>query len=258
MTGAVACAMNHCRDIGLEQRPTSHSLHDDVYIYLVIRAAMTDRKMGAYGTNTSDTSFRKTWDRSEYAAKAVEREAREKEEGKARYEAKLAGKTYHRRASTPPDARATEARKQRLDVASLVGKQTLVAAGSALGKKGKGAGFYCPDCDLTYKDNMQLVEHLNSRQHLINVGETGQVARATVEEVRERLAWLKRKAREEKELAEVSLEKRLDISKEREEHEREERRRKRAEKRRKTEGGLGVVKKEVEDDGVISARSMVV
>lgn len=221
---------------------------------------MAERASGAYGSNTGgDTSFRKTWNREEYAAKAAERESKQKEESKARYEAKLAGKTYHRRASTPPDARETVARRQRLDVASQVGKQTLVAAGAAVGKRGKGAGFYCEACDLTYKDNLQYVEHLNSRQHLVAVGETGEVKRATIEEVRDRLAWLKRRREEEKELGTVKLEERLEISKEREEREREEKRQKRNEKRRKMKGGddAGFVKTEVEDDGVISAKTMV-
>lgn len=223
---------------------------------------MAERKAGAYGgTPGGDTSFRKTWNREEYAAKAAEREAASKEESKARYEAKLAGKTYHRRASTPPDAKDTEARRQRLDVAGQVGKQTLVPAGAALGKRGKGAGFYCKDCDLTYKDNLQYVEHLNSRQHLVAVGESGEVKRATVQEVRDRLAWLKRKKEEEKELGTVKLEERLEISREREEREREEKRQKRNEKRRKMRGGGGddgMVKNEVEDDGVISAATKVV
>jgi len=151
------------------------------------------QKENAYGGATSDTA-RRTWDKEEYAAKAAHREDRRREEGKARYEAKLEGKTYHsRRASTPEDAKATESRASRLDVAANVGKVTLVPAGSAVGKRGKGAGFYCGDCDLTFKDNLQFVEHLNSKQHLVNVGETGEVKRATLDEVRERLAWLKRK-----------------------------------------------------------------
>ena len=99
-------------------------------------------KKGAYGDGASDTSFRRTWDRDEYAAKAAEREAKTKEDGKARYEATLAGKKYVRRASTPPDAKETESRRSRLDVASQVGKQTLVPAGAGVGKRGKGAGFY--------------------------------------------------------------------------------------------------------------------
>jgi U4/U6.U5 tri-snRNP component SNU23 len=116
---------------------------------------MSSSKKGAYGAGASapggDTGFRKTWDKDEYAAKGRERDAKEREEGKARYEAHLAGKKYHRRASTPPDARDTEARAKRLDVASMVGKTSLVPAGSAVGKKGKGAGFYCEACDLTFK-----------------------------------------------------------------------------------------------------------
>lgn len=212
---------------------------------------MAERK-GAYGGSTGgDTSFRKTWDREEYAQKAAERDQKIKEEGKARYEAAAAGKKYHRRASTPPDARDTEARKARLDVSAQIGKTMLVPAGSAIGKRGKGAGFYCDACDLTFKDNLQFVEHLNSKQHLIATGQTGEVKRATLEDVKERLAYLKRKRDEEKERETVDLGARLDIARETEEAERAERRRKRNEKRRKTKDGVGHVKEEVEDDGVI-------
>ncbi|KAH0362904.1 hypothetical protein KCU84_g6439, partial [Aureobasidium melanogenum] len=92
---------------------------------------MAERK-GAYGgAPASDTSFRKTWDREEYAQKAAEREQRIKDEGKARYEAAAAGKKFHRRASTPPDARDTEARKARLDVSAQIGK-TIPRAGAIM------------------------------------------------------------------------------------------------------------------------------
>lgn len=213
--------------------------------------AMSDARSGAYGNLASDTSFRKTWDKDEYAAKAAERDLKIKEEGKARYEATLAGKKYHKRAATPPDAKATEARRERLDVSKQVGKQTLVPLGSAVGKRGKSAGFYCEDCDLTFKDNLQFVEHCNSRQHLIASGQSGDVQRATLAEVRDRLAWLARKKREEKEEEVVDLSKRLEKRTELGEQERQEKRRLRNEKRRKTEGGLGHIKTEHDDDGVI-------
>ncbi|KAL6715220.1 U4/U6.U5 snRNP associated protein [Lecanora helva] len=201
-------------------------------------------------STASDTSFRKTWDRSEYAAKAEARETKTKEEGKARYEAKVSGQKYRPRASTPPDAKDTESRTVRLDVSQNVGKTSLVPAGAATGKRGRGAGFYCAECDLTFKDNLQFVEHLNSRQHLVAVGQSGEVKRATLEEVRERLQWLVRKREEEKEGVGniVDLGRRLEVRKEVEEREREEKRRKRNEKRRKTEGGVGV--KVEEDEGV--------
>lgn len=201
-------------------------------------------------STASDTSFRKTWDRAEYAAKAEAREAKYKEEGKARAEAKASGQKYRPRASTPPDAKQTESRTARLDVSNNVGKTTLVPAGAATGKRGRGAGFYCADCDLTFKDNLQFVEHLNSRQHLVAVGQTGEVKRATLEEVRERLEWLVRKREEEKVgVGDVlDLGRRLEVRAEVEEREREEKRRRRNEKRRKTEGGVGV--KVEQDEGV--------
>jgi U4/U6.U5 tri-snRNP component SNU23 len=219
---------------------------------------MTDRK-GAYGASTGgDTSFRKTYDKEEYAAKAAERDAKQREEGKARAEAKAAGKTYHARAATPPDARDTEARKTRLDVSSLVGKQTLVPAGASIGKRGRGAGFYCADCDLTFKDNLQLVDHYNSRQHLIATGQTGEVKKATLEDVRERLAWLKRKKEQEKEDEVINLDERLEKRIKSDQEARDEKRRLRNEKRRKTKDGLGVKEEEVEYDGVISAATVYV
>ena len=214
---------------------------------------MSGGRDGAYGTNTgSDTSFRKTWNRDEYAKQAEERERKIKEEGKARYEAALDNKKYHKRAPTPPDAKETESRRSRLDVASQVGKQTLVPAGSAVGKRGRGAGFYCKDCDLTFKDNLQLVEHYNSKQHLNSIGQTGQVKRATLEEVQERLAWLKQKKDDEEKEANVNdLDARLGVRKEKEEEEREAKRRRRAEKRRKNKGGDDVGEYKLENDGII-------
>lgn len=207
---------------------------------------------GAYGTsNGGDTAFRKTWDREEYAARAAENERKHKEESKARYEAAAAGKKYHRRASTPPDARETEARASRLDVASMVGKTMLVPATASVGKRGRSAGFYCEACDLTFKDNIQYVEHLNSRQHLMATGQSGEVRVATVEEVHARLLWLKRKREEEKADVVVDLDTRLEMNKEREEKEREQRRRKRNEKRRKTKDGMGVPEVKIENDGII-------
>lgn len=213
---------------------------------------MADRKAGAYGTNNGgDTGFRKTWDRAEYAEKAKASNERAREEGAKRREAELQGKKYHRRASTPPDAADTEARRARLDVSSNVGKTQIVAAGASVGKRGRGAGFYCEACDLTFKDNLQFVEHLNSKQHLVAVGQSGEVKRATLQEVRDRLQWLKRKREDEKRDEAVKLEDRLELAQDTEEKRREEKRRRRNEKRRKTKNGEGIKQEEPEDDGII-------
>jgi U4/U6.U5 tri-snRNP component SNU23 len=114
---------------------------------------MADKKAGAYGAKPGggDTDFRKTYDREEYARRADERARREKEEGAARYQAKLEGKTYHRpRAGTPEDLKETTARSTRFDPTSMIGKTTLIAAGSGVGKKNKSLGIWCDVCELAF------------------------------------------------------------------------------------------------------------
>ena len=205
----------------------------------------------AYENRASDTDFRRTWDREEYAAKAKKEADERKEDAQARYEAKLQGKKWHKHVDTSA-LDDTAARSSRLDVSSLVGKSTLVPAGAGIGKRGKGAGFYCEACDLTYKDNVQYIEHLNSKQHLINTGQSGEVKRATLEEVRERLEMLKQRKREheeeEKRLAETDITERIRKTEARDEEDRAEKRRKRNEMRRKQREERGV-KKEDEWEG---------
>jgi U4/U6.U5 tri-snRNP component SNU23 len=206
-------------------------------------------KKGAYETNASDTDFRKKYDRAEYAQKASEREAKEKEEGRLRYEAKLAGKKYY--APLTGEETHTQARASRLDVSSNVGKTMLMPAGAATGKRGRGAGFYCADCDLTFKDNLQWVEHENSMQHLRAIGQTGEVKRAGADEVHERILRIWERIEEERKGDVKTLGERLEIRREEEEKAREERRVKRKEilerKRLKVEEEVKV-KKEYGDD----------
>ncbi len=210
---------------------------------------MSSSKKGAYETTASDTDFRKKYDRAEYAQKAAEREAKEKEEGKLRYEAKLAGKKYY--APLTGDETLTQARASRLDVSANVGKSVLMPAGAATGKRGRGAGFYCSDCDLTFKDNLQWVEHENSMQHLRAIGQTGEVKRAGVEEVRAVIDRIWARLEEERKGEVKTLGERLEVRREEEEKEREERRKKRkeiGEKLRKEKEEIVRVKTEYGED----------
>ena len=127
-----------------------------------------------------------------------------------------------------------------------------------MGKRGRSAGFYCEACDLTFKDNLQFVEHENSRQHQVNTGQSGEVRRAGLEEVRERLAWLKKRKeeqeREEREMGEgvdagVRLRERLEGAVKGEEEEREAKRARRREKRRKGKGEGDGIKREEGEEG---------
>lgn len=189
---------------------------------------MADKKKGgAYGAPSGDTDFRRDFNPEEAAARAAEKEESDRAESKARYEARLAGKKYVRQ---PTGAEAlVSARRAALDVSDRVGKTQLVPAGAGQGKRGRGAGFYCEACDLTFKDNRQFVDHLNTMQHLIATGHTGQVKRASAEEVRERILWHVQRRIELEEEKTTSLEDRLALREKEREREVEERKRKRKE-----------------------------
>lgn len=105
----------------------------------------------------------------------------------------------------------------------------LVPAGAGQGKRGRGAGFYCAACDLTFKDNIQWVEHINSMQHLRNIGETGEVKKASAEDVLRRIDEVWERLQEQKRAATTTLKERLEIREEEEAKEREARRLKRQE-----------------------------
>ena len=192
------------------------------------------QKSSVYDANAADTSFRKSYDLSAYASRFAQREAAEKQERRARYEAKLLGQKYH----APPSSSGTtesltSARSTHLskDASSLVGTHTLVPLGSAVGKRGRGAGFYCDKCDLTFKDNKQWIEHVNSKQHLQATGQTAHVKRATADEVHARIIEEWEKIQDRKRDAAEQLDERLKRRRADEEREREERKTKRKEKK---------------------------
>jgi U4/U6.U5 tri-snRNP component SNU23 len=160
------------------------------------------------------------------------------------------------------------ARRDRINFEENLNKTQLVPGSAAVGKKGKGAGFYCDACDLTYKDSLQWIDHLNSKQHLVATGKTAEVQRATLDDVLKRLEWLKRQKEQREKGEDWDLKKRLE---ERAKEEEEERRKKR-EKRKaaKDKRKLSEVKKEagaekvhvaqedvdMDDDAVMMARMM--
>lgn len=188
---------------------------------------MSNKNASAYGKAAGDTDFRKKYDLKEAADRASAREAEEAEERKARYEAKLAGKKYFK--PLTGDETETVARNATQDFSKLVGTTALVPAGAGVGKRGRGAGFYCEACDLTFKDNKQFIEHTNTIQHQRATGHTGQVRKATAEEVRRRIDILWEREQEKKKEEIVDLGARLEVRREEEEREREEKRRKRKE-----------------------------
>ncbi|KAK6346971.1 U4/U6.U5 snRNP associated protein [Orbilia brochopaga] len=182
---------------------------------------------------TGDTSFRRTWNREEYAQKAAQRQAREASERKERYEAKLAGKKYIPKPEADAegdkkfdDSKMIEARRDRIRLDENLNKVQIVPLGSTGGRRGKGPGYYCEACDLNFTNSLEYVEHLNSKQHLLATGQTDTVERATLDMVKERLAWLKQRKREQDQAEEFDLAKRLAERQRVEEEERLQRREK--------------------------------
>ncbi len=198
----------------------------------------TAKGSSAYGKAAGETDFRKTRNLDEYAAKAKEREAAEREEAKARYEAKMAGKRYYK----PLDGSETltTAREGTLDMSAMVGKVQLIPAGAGVGRRGRGAGMYCEACDLTFRDNVQWIEHINSMQHLRNIGQTGEVRQASAADVHARIEAVWARLQERKDAATVNLAERLELRRKEEEREREERRAKRRDLAEKKKAGRDV------------------
>ncbi|KAK3390076.1 hypothetical protein B0H63DRAFT_464736 [Podospora didyma] len=210
---------------------------------------MSNNNGSAYGKAAGDTDFRKKYDLEEYANKAKIREESEKEERKLRWEAKMAGKKYYK--PMEGNEELTVARNATQDFSRMVGTSTLVPAGAGVGKRGRGAGFYCEACDLTFKDNLQWIEHTNSMQHQRAIGRTGEVRKATPEDVHKRIEALWEQLQERKREQLVSLQERLEVRKEEEDKEREEKRKKRkeADERRRLEKEEAVkIKTEYGDD----------
>ncbi|KAK9460228.1 uncharacterized protein V1516DRAFT_679291 [Lipomyces oligophaga] len=182
---------------------------------------MSERK-ALYGKASSEPG-RQKWDEDQVRQQARERADRERQARESRFQ----------RAPTPPDAREVEIRQQRLNLDQDLNKITLIPAGaSAVGRKGRGAGYYCDACDLTYKDSLQWIDHLNSKQHLRATGQTETLQRATLSDVRGRLAWLRQKREDEKVGQMYDIRKRVEERHKLEEEERKIRREKRMQKRK--------------------------
>lgn len=210
----------------------------------------TSSTMDSSGVAPSSGSERRIWDREEAERKHAERLAREKEEAK---EAKLK-KAGMLGKLGPPKAGSQDSVQARTEavikIEELKGKRELVAGNLGRGNKGKSAGFYCETCDLTFKDSLSYLDHINSSSHYRKLGISGKVERATLEQVRDRLEWLKqRKIEMEKERGQpLDLSKRIAEARRLEEEEKQRRRdKKKAKRRARRQQELGASDAEMND-----------
>ena len=162
------------------------------------------------------------------------------------------------------DGSSVQARTEAIiKVEELRGKRELVTALVGRGNKGKSAGFYCEVCDLTYKDSFSYLDHINSSQRMFlkpklrwlildyrKLGISGKVERATLEQVQNRLAWLKeRKIELDKEKGqELDLSKRIaEIRRVEEEEKKRRREKKKAKRRMRRQQDLGASDEEMNE-----------
>lgn len=99
---------------------------------------------------------RRTWDREEYARQARERYSKSRQDVRA--------------------PKGPEVRREALDFKKDLNKRQIITT-TVTGTRGKLFGFYCSVCDLTFKDNLKYLDHLNSKPHLIKSGEIDKLSK---------------------------------------------------------------------------------
>lgn len=73
--------------------------------------------------------------------------------------------------------------RESLKLDSNLNKTRIISAAD----EASGPGFNCQMCNLTFKDNLGYLDHLNSPIHLSNAGLSNRVERSTLAQVLERL-----------------------------------------------------------------------
>ncbi|KAJ3011346.1 zinc finger, matrin-type 2 [Thoreauomyces humboldtii] len=178
---------------------------------------MADKKTGVYGNTPGDTGFRRKWDLDEFAKRAEERDRNggklEKPDRRKRDEE-----------GEPVEEELLQARNSAVDLTYNLNKTQIVQSND-----NQQPGFYCKECDCTLKDSVSYLDHINGARHQKNLGMSMKVERSSVDQVRARLANLKRKT----DVVELDFDARVEKAKAEEEEEKRAKRREKKEKKRK-------------------------
>jgi U4/U6.U5 tri-snRNP component SNU23 len=130
------------------------------------------------GAAVSGAEHRRKWDVNEFQAKANERLAEEK----ATLEAK---KSKEKPKGPKPRRELLQARDEKVDLLSKVGKQVTINKSTATEESG---GFYCELCECSLKDSINYLDHINGKNHQHKLGYSMKVKRSTVDDVVNRFA----------------------------------------------------------------------
>jgi U4/U6.U5 tri-snRNP component SNU23 len=135
---------------------------------------------------------RRKWDVEQYTQKARERDREERERAEENEERARKGlKPVKRkwREELPTPTQTLQSRERDLELSKNEGKTLIVENTSSGGVRKGGAGFHCETCNRTFKDSIAYLDHVNGRLHLRKIGQTTQVARSTLDQVRARLVY---------------------------------------------------------------------
>ncbi|EJD02895.1 uncharacterized protein FOMMEDRAFT_85195 [Fomitiporia mediterranea MF3/22] len=203
-------------------------------------------KKGAYGTTAADTNFRRKWDKEEYAEKARQKDADEKERMQENEERLKKGKKPRKgpKDDVPKPTELMKLRDFDLELEKNLNKTVVVA--NPTGRGPGQPGFHCEKCNRTYKDTTSYLDHINSRAHLRMIGQKTQIERSTVEQVRARIAFLREQKREASNAKTFDFNRRLAEVKEKADAEREAK--KAAKKAEKEKARMEILKDVQQDD----------
>ncbi|ORX72216.1 hypothetical protein DL89DRAFT_265834 [Linderina pennispora] len=123
----------------------------------------------AYGDKKGTGDFRRTWDDEVYAQKAPAGHPKQPKE----------------------ERDLLQARTTQINLTEMVGKTQIVQA-STSGASSQ-PGFYCKVCDVTVKDSLSYLDHINGKNHQRMLNRSMKVKAETVEDVRAKLEQLRRK-----------------------------------------------------------------
>ncbi|KAJ2697678.1 U4/U6.U5 snRNP associated protein [Coemansia spiralis] len=143
----------------------------------------------AYGERRGD-GVRRTWDSTTYKKKAQDREEQQREaDDNDERRRKGLGPRPGRTAWAPREL--LQARTGTVNLEGMVGKTQVVQASTAAGGQ---PGFYCKVCDVTVKDSLSYLDHINGKKHQRVLNRSMDVAVETVDDVLAKLAALRQRA----------------------------------------------------------------
>ncbi|CED85246.1 zinc finger matrin-type protein [Phaffia rhodozyma] len=206
-------------------------------------------KTGAYGKQENASGRDGKWDMEVFKERAKERDKEAFDKAKEHEEAALKGKKAPRtKPDLPKPTKLLEQRTHDLGIDNNLNKTMVV---NNPGGRGAGQpGFYCDLCKRVSKDSIAYLSHVNGKTHLRRLGQTTQVARSTLDQVRAKIAFLRAQTSQESESKRFNFEKRLaEVTRLEDQRREAEKQKIRVEKEQKREKELKA-KMGVQDEGI--------